>query len=91
MAVLSRSWLFGETRSKRDDCGYVAQRERIADYDARHISESVLPFNRHTAEDGCHPDGCSWCGKSTWWESRLLPNGQRQTRCTECHDTVTWD
>lgn len=69
-----------------DECGYRQQADRIDDYQARRIPESTIPFTR----DEGHPDGCLMCGKNTWWESRELPNGERQTRCTECGDTITF-
>lgn len=71
-----------------DECGYRAQADRIADYQAQHTPESVLPFVSDRAYPNAHPDGCSICGRATWWESRELPNGQRQMRCSECHDTL---
>lgn len=69
-----------------DESGYREQADRIDDYQAQRTPESVLPFVR----DADYPDGCSVCGRATWWESRELPNGQRQTRCVECRDVVTF-
>ena len=71
-----------------DDCGYREQADRIDDYQARHTPESVLPFISDRDFPDGYPDGCSNCGKATWWESRELPNGQRQMRCSECQSTL---
>ena len=68
------------------DCGYQAQADRIADYQAQRTPESVIPFVVFTE----HPEGCQFCPRATFWEHRELPNGQRQSRCTECRDTLTW-
>lgn len=72
------------------ECGYQTQADRIVDYQAQHIPESVIPFVSDRDQPGGFPDGCSGCGRATWWESRELPNGQFQSRCTECRDTLTW-
>lgn len=74
----------------RDVCGYREQADRIEDYRAQHIPESILPFVSDREHPHGHPDGCSVCGRATWWESRELPNGQQQTRCTECRSVLTW-
>ena len=69
------------------ECGYAEQAARIANYQALHIPDSVLPY-RQDPDD--FPDGCLVCGKATAWESRELPNGCLQTRCTECHSVSTF-
>ena len=65
------------------------ERLGIDDYQAQHTPESVLPFRVPPPPDD-FPEGCSVCGKPTIWEYRELPNSQRQSRCTECHDTLVW-
>mgnify|MGYP000861602990 CR=1 FL=1 len=72
-----------------DVCGYRQQADRIDDYQARNTPESVVPFIRDNYAEGGHPDGCSICGKATWWEYRTLPNGEQQMRCSECRDSIT--
>jgi hypothetical protein len=71
-----------------DDCGYREQAARIADYQSAHIPESVLPYVSDREYPDGHPDGCQWCSRATWWESRKLPDGRRQMRCSQCHDTL---
>ena len=71
-----------------DVCGYREQADRIEDYQAQHTPETVLPFVSDRDHPDGYPDGCSPCGRATWWESRELPNGQRQIRCSVCHDTL---
>ncbi len=83
-------WYEGDGwKSFMDDCGYREHADRIDDYQAQHTPESVLPFISDRTYPDAYPDGCSVCGRATWWESRELPNGQRQMRCTECRCTLT--
>jgi hypothetical protein len=73
-----------------DICGYREQADRIDDYQAQHTPESVIRFYSDQFRPDGYPDGCQVCGRATWWEHRELPNGQRQSRCTECRDSVVW-
>jgi hypothetical protein len=90
---MQEQWVYvrdGRQPVPPDACGYRAQADRIADYRAQHISESVLPYVSDREHPDGHPDGCSVCGRATWWESRELPNGRRQMRCSECRCTLLW-
>lgn len=90
MPTALRSWS-ERLVAVRDDCGYARQAERITDYQMQHTPEGVLPYVADRDDEHGHPEGCSTCGKATWWESRKLPDGRIQTPCTECRCTLIFD